>query len=112
MKPQIPEKRIDELLYSVNEHLMNNLPAGQTMFRPIRPRYPLSSQLIQDMMDEIKADLQTIIDSADVDLSSFINQVGPAVIDIEHTLTLKDLNTGQVQKSQIIDDHTTDWRTL
>jgi len=112
MKPKRLENRVIDLTAEIRNLLNESLPSGQTVIRPIRPRHPLSSQLIRDMLDEMKTDLQSIINSAGMKMSDFIDNTRPAIIQIENILRGKDLNTGRVNQSQSSDDHTTDWRLL
>jgi hypothetical protein len=99
----------------MNYQSLNNLPPGQTVFRKIPANYPLSSQMLDDMFEEIAADLRAIIDNKPQNITEFISRMEPALNGIEMILRLKEMQIADPQKfgnAQISNNTTTDWRHL
>jgi len=87
------------------------LAGGQMVIRPIRGHFPLSSQQLNDMFDEMKADLQSIITTT-VDMGQFQTATAPGVTALQKHIAHRCLSTTQINPVVAEPDHTTDWRIL
>ncbi|MGD9697617.1 hypothetical protein [Acinetobacter sp.] len=102
--------------YNNTDSLIGELPgiggySGHMMFRAIRPKYPLPSQQVNDMFDEMILDLNFIIDFK-IDLTSFTEELTVSVNALERVSSEQNMAGHRPAVYSRENDHTNDWRTL